>query len=489
MTRALFLFVAAIFMVAGDASDAFSQSTPRRVFVEAGFGAGTYTGERGPQGGVSGVYWLRDSFGAGLHVGAGYRLMQSIDLVGSFSAGTYPSISRNKDKLNHIIASRTEESRSSFVIEARYRMLAFGQYEPWIGAGLGRAHGTINGKTKSGKAAFLGLGISRPIGRFNVFTQIRQQFVSPNQVLDLAGPGRSPDVLTNFSLGLRYHLRKRPPRLGTVVISGPGFLKAGEEGEFSIGTSLDPVDYSVTWTFSDGTQMNGYAVRHAFAGAGEYEISARVENSRQAVDIVTTVSVERRLEPISITVVTQTPMSPVTGSAVEYRPVIRGNPVECFWDFGDGSVANECETSHVFEDPGAYQVVLTATNDEYSDSAQRETTVKTDVCSAFPSLTSVYFGASSSDLSLEMRQLLRDNFSAAATCPDRILSITGFALSSEQNADELAQRRAEAVMQYYMNLGISSSKVDLGQTSVQDSVSDSELEWTGRRTETTLIKR
>ncbi|MEX1189454.1 MAG: PKD domain-containing protein [Bacteroidia bacterium] len=42
-----------------------------------------------------------------------------------------------------------------------------------------------------------------------------------------------------------------------------------------------------------------------------------------------------------------------------------------FWDFGDGMMlSGESEVSHIFSDPGDYPVVLTATRDECSDTAQ-----------------------------------------------------------------------------------------------------------------------
>jgi len=459
-----------------------------RFFIETGIGGVMYMGDRGLQG-LSGMEWLVESTGPGFDFGIGYQWRESIDLVGKWATGIFPGIDANKTNLKWIDSATSDDSKTQFRLEARYRLLPFGKYEPSISAGFGFAFGSLNGETKTGAGPILGIGFSRPLGPVTVYSQIDQLLVYPNSALDAAGSGKSPDALSNFSFGVRYHFRSQIPSLGTVSMVGPGFLKTDEDGVFTVTTNLDPVDYTVLWQFGDGSSASGYSVRHAFAQPAEYEVHATVSNSRESFEVQTRVAVEIRLEPISITAMTQVPMSPVTGEVVEYRPIIRGNHVVCNWSFGDGSYSDTCETSHVFSDPGSYEITLEASNEEYSDSATRSTSVETDVCSVFPDLTSVYFARHSSDLSLDMRQVLRDNFSAAATCPDRMLEIDGFAFLDERDAFKLAEARAQAVRQYYLNLGMNSYSVELGSTSVQNMDQYDDLAWTGRKVTTAMRKR
>ena len=44
-----------------------------------------------------------------------------------------------------------------------------------------------------------------------------------------------------------------------------------------------------------------------------------------------------------------------------------GDPESWAWDFGDGGTSTEQNPTHVYEEPGSYRVILTATNGEGSD--------------------------------------------------------------------------------------------------------------------------
>lgn len=88
-----------------------------------------------------------------------------------------------------------------------------------------------------------------------------------------------------------------------------------------------------------------------------------------------------------------------------------------------------------------------------------------------------------------MRQLLRDNFSTTIPCTDRIMEIHGYAFDTERGASDLAEQRARTVIQYYLNLGVSSRKVDLGMVNVQKMERYSDLAWTGRKASTILVDR
>ena len=114
--------------------------------------------------------------------------------------------------------------------------------------------------------------------------------------------------------------------------------------------------------------------------------------------------------------------------------------------------------------------------------------IASDACAGLDQLADVHFRNSAQELVLDMREVLRDNFATAARCPERTLVVSGYAFDSEQNAQELALDRARAVMQYYLNLGMSSRSVRLGRAVVQSEDGWIAELWEGRKVSTSLIR-
>jgi len=115
--------------------------------------------------------------------------------------------------------------------------------------------------------------------------------------------------------------------------------------------------------------------------------------------------------------------------------------------------------------------------------------IQNDACTQLPELAAVYFKAHSSELTLEMRQLLRDNIATASACIERSIEIIGYALNNERDFENLASERASQVYQYYRNLGVSATRV---QTSTAVIVPAEELEglpWTARAAASKLVIR
>jgi PKD repeat protein len=53
--------------------------------------------------------------------------------------------------------------------------------------------------------------------------------------------------------------------------------------------------------------------------------------------------------------------------SVVFTDTSSGDPESWAWDFGDGGTSTEQNPTHVYEEPGSYRVILTATNGEGSD--------------------------------------------------------------------------------------------------------------------------
>ena len=212
MRRSAIILLAAIALNAGSPNEAFTQLLSERFFIEARIRTALYTGERGLKN-LAGLEWLVESMGLGTELSLGYRWSESFDVVGQFSRGVYPGITSNGLNLTHIDPRLSDDSRTSFVMEARYRFLPFGKYKPSLSAGIGVTLGSLNGERKTGWGPVLGIGLARALGPIVLFSQFQQHLVYPNTSLDAEGSHGLPDALTSFSTGIRYHFKKKQSAL------------------------------------------------------------------------------------------------------------------------------------------------------------------------------------------------------------------------------------------------------------------------------------
>lgn len=458
-----------------------------RLYMEGSMATVLYSGDR-PWPGGSGLGQLMDRSGPAAEWKVGLRQWETVDLALSMMRGTYPGIMAPREGLVHLDPTTSSDSRTTILMESRFRLLPYGRWEPVVSVGWGIVQGKLNGQTEWGGGPTLGLGIYRPVGNVEVGFQIRQHLVLPDEASDRAGSGLSPDALPATLLGIRYALPRKTPRLSSLSLSTPGFLDTGEEGVFIIESDLDPSSYLVRWELGDGTTSAGYAVRHAYSEPGTYPVTAHVSTEKESLKLVARISVSDRIEPAAISTISHTPLSGVPGDTIRFTAIIRGSNVECLWAFGDGASSTACNTDHVFSSPGTYRVLLSATNAGGSDTRSRTLRISADACAGMDRLGDVHFQTNSQELILDMRELLRENFASAAMCPDRVLVISGFAFESERNAEELAIARARAVLQYYLNLGMSTRSVRLGQAVIQSEDGWIGELWQGRKASTELVR-
>ena len=136
------------------------------------------------------------------------------------------------------------------------------------------------------------------------------------------------------------------------------------------GGGVDPDgDPFVTfnWSFGDGTNGSGANVDHIYTTPGTYlavltSISSGGESSTATVRIEV---LDVPNEPPAV-VVSATPSTGEAPLVVVFEGVARdpdGVVVAYLWDFGDGETGSGQLVEHVFIDPGAYGVLLTAIDD------------------------------------------------------------------------------------------------------------------------------
>ena len=479
-----FYYLFALLLVSVSIAD--GQVPSSRFFVEGHFSANMYDGERSTSTSTGLSRILRRLGPSGI-IGIGYTLNQSFDLIGEFAVSNYPGITTNSGTYDYIFQDESSENLNSFSTTIRYRFWRLWGFEPFLASGFGLTFGRLNNNSRFGIGPKLGVGVSHRFFGLELVATASQHYVAPNSAIDLAGSGYHLDVLSAASLGIRYRFKAPKPRLGQISISGPHTLDAESEGIFTASTDLDPSEYTVRWDFGDGSSATGRSVRHSFSIPGTYQILTTVfydNSSSQSAFEVTVQTVFERVKLVSLSIF---PNQANVGDRIVFTPILTGNQVLCSWVFGDGTSADTCETEHIYDRAGTYRVRFTASNKDHSHTSNHTVVVHTDACSQLPKLSSVFFPAHSSVLSLEMRQVLRANMATSSACTERSIEISGSALSTERNAENLAAARASQVYQYYRNLGISSNRVHISKSIVIPVEKLEGLPWTARSVNSQLV--
>ena len=466
---------------------AAAQDPPSRLFVESHLHGVAYSGDRVWQG-EPGWAGLTDRTGIGYSFGLGVRLFRGFTVTTSWLHGTYPGSSDPQAGLPFLDPDTSPETRNSILFEGRQRLFEFGPMEASFTGGWASLRARFNDSVRWGSGPVLGGGLSIPLGAVSLSALARLQWSIPAQAADKAGEDLSPDLLPSLGVGVRMRPPVRKPRISSADMDSPGRLTAGKEGVFSVQTDLDPMDVTVEWTFNGADPATGHSVRHAFENPGTYPVEAVVSTERTTLRLSALVEVVRMVESPKVLSVQISPVAPLDQDTLRFSAEYAGTDAHCTWDFGDGRTSAKCAPWHVYEMSGTYRVILTVSNSVGSDSATRTIRVREDACRFFDTVADVYYRRNSQELALEMREVLRENFALAARCPDRILVLSGHALDTERNADELALERARAAMQYYLNLGLSSSKIRLGRAVIHDADSWEGEVWRGRRASTLLVK-
>ena len=465
---------------------AYAQQATGRLFLESSLEQTLYLGERDRVN--ASLSSMLDNVGYGSSVAIGVHVRNRLDASLRWLQASYPGVRYNAGSSPVIIRSQTSLRRNTLATELQWQLFTTGKLEWDLIGGVTFVRGVINDETRWARGPVFGGSLSYPIGAFAIGMTSRLNIVGPDIAVDGSDEDEDADALASVGLLFRWNVPERSPKphLEDARLATPGGLITDEVGVFTIETNLDPADFVVSWSLGDGTVLEGASVRHAYESAATYPVHATITTRRHSINLSSGVTVSKRIIPAEVRSITLTPLSPAQGDTLTFDADVAGSNVFCDWDFGDDRSSTDCTTWHVYALPGTYRTKLTVSNASGSDSLQRTIRVREDVCRGLASLSPVYFRYRDGDLALEMREILRENFAAVSRCPDRTLVISGHAFDNERNSEALALERANSVMQYYLNLGLSSTNVRLGRAIIhQRETWDSEV-WRGRRATTTL---
>ncbi|MEQ1916768.1 MAG: PKD domain-containing protein, partial [Gallionella sp.] len=156
---------------------------------------------------------------------------------------------------------------------------------------------------------------------------------------------------------------------GADVTSGDAPLTVN----FTDATTNNPTSFD--WDFGDGNFSTAQNPSNVFTTPGTYTVTLTVTNADGT-------------DTYSITITVNTPPAPVasftpdvtSGDApltVNFTDNSTNTPTAWAWDFGDGTTSTDQNPSNVFTTPGTYNVTLTVTNDNGTDTYSVTITVNT----------------------------------------------------------------------------------------------------------------
>lgn len=162
-------------------------------------------------------------------------------------------------------------------------------------------------------------------------------------------------------VNLREYVSKEEAWVGETVTFGEG--------------DLPLTDVTVRWNFGDGSpEVTGWPVTHVYQKAGDYQVTAVItyQATGAAVPAIPT--------RIRVKATGNTP--PVAQATVSPRKTLAGLPItfdasastdpdgqihRYLWNFGDGNVATQAQTTHAYSQAGLYHVILTVTDNGEMD--------------------------------------------------------------------------------------------------------------------------
>ncbi|MEL6865696.1 MAG: PKD domain-containing protein [Bacteroidota bacterium] len=117
-----------------------------------------------------------------------------------------------------------------------------------------------------------------------------------------------------------------------------------------------------TWDFDDGQFSNEQNPEHLFAFPGEHEVSLTIEDENGCVDVFTETILWYPAPPVVI-------IEPSIFDGCSPQEVFFNNlsfPIDStydiVWTFGDGSTSSDISPTHIYEEPGVYDVTVDITS-------------------------------------------------------------------------------------------------------------------------------
>ena len=452
-------------------------------------GASSYAGDRDADEGSS---VFKPQFGDAsysLGIEAGMILSPAFSLSIGYQFGRYTALGENPPHANSAnelfpeLSTETSVNRGTIPLLLRWMIIPKSSVSPYLNLGgnltLG-SHTLVDG-TKNSEMAYgpsFGLGFDFVVSRHNsLFLEATYHLTFDDFKVDAADgtpevtvPIEPPlpdgntsfDALSFWGVGFRHSINPAcgPPTIERVQV--PGRVNIGEAAPLSViidEEACEPVD--ISWDLGAGTMAAGLGASHMFETAGERTITVTATNSHGSatstalIDVIDPCPIDAEIIAINLN-----PSDPIINEAITFTADVRGTaPVSYSWDFGDGTTGSGARASHMYTEPGEYNVSLTCENCGGSDSRSITIVVREFRCDDLTELNSVFFDRNSASLTNDAQALLNENVSVLNECTDKLVRLDGYTDRGERNPQSLSTARASTVEQFYIDGGVPASRI------------------------------
>ena len=166
--------------------------------------------------------------------------------------------------------------------------------------------------------------------------------------------------------------------------------------QFDASGSWDTLSDSLSfhWDFGDGTQSTEVSPIHAFQNQGEYTVTLTATDEfggeSKAILSISVTNTEPWIITTNVTGM-QYPGKPLYFTLTADDTTGDVPSLEYTWDFGDGTIANQQNVTHVFQDAGMFSVTVTVTdNNGASDSEDIQIIISDPEITTSVSSTSIF---------------------------------------------------------------------------------------------------
>lgn len=129
------------------------------------------------------------------------------------------------------------------------------------------------------------------------------------------------------------------------------------------------------WEMPDGTIVDGPEANWVFPEPGEYQVTLTVGKAART-EITDSVTKNVTIDPEDLVADFEwVPEVPEAGDPVQFLDQTKGGPDVWVWHFGDGATSSAPSPTHVFQEPGVFDVELTVQRTADGSSSTRTHTV------------------------------------------------------------------------------------------------------------------
>lgn len=116
------------------------------------------------------------------------------------------------------------------------------------------------------------------------------------------------------------------------------------------------------WNFGDQSTANQTNPNHTYAQVGTYNITLEAVTNYGCRE-TTVVQARVNPNPVAIFASSGSGCGPITSTFTEGSSVSEGSVTGWLWTFGDGDISTDRYPTHIFTNPGNYDVNLTVVSD------------------------------------------------------------------------------------------------------------------------------